>query len=162
MTLLQKYFEDGWLKYGNAQITAQDRLNAGNRFYADFYKAGIVDLRIPDLSKPRVDGGNNKGTSDFVLDARSRFNKAFLSLNPEQSYIVWQIVCLDKPIVLKRKVKEYVHHLECLKEEICKSLDSLFIHYYGEPKQQRFHRIVSWLDEANKGDFEKWMEKVMN
>lgn len=162
MTLLQKYFEDGWLKYGNAQITPKDRLDAANRFYADFYKAGIVDLRIPDLSKPRVDGGNAKGTPDFVLDARARFNKAMLSLNPDQSFILWHIVCLDKPIRLQWKKTDYRHNIEVLKEEICKSLDVLFCHYFGKPEVSNHHKITSWIDERSKEDFERWMNKIIN
>lgn len=160
MTLVKKYFDDGWLKYGNAQITPQDRLNAANRLYADFYHAGIVDLRIPDLEKPRVDGGNAKGTPDFVLDARERFNRAILKLNPEQSYIVWNIVCLDKPILLKRKEKDYIHNLEVLKEEICKSLDTLFCYYWGVPEISKHHKIKSWIDERSKEDFAKWIEQL--
>lgn len=160
-TVLQKYFEKGWLKFGDAQITAQDRLNAGNRFYADFYKAGIVDLRIPDLEKPRVDGGNDKRTPDFVLDARSRFNKAFLSLNPEHSYILWQIVCLDKPLKLASG-KNYNHNLEVLKEEICKSLDALFYHYYGKPCYKRHHKIVGMIDEKAQEDLKIWMDKMLS
>lgn len=162
MTLVKKYFDDGWLKYGNAQITPQGRLNAANRLYADFYHAGIVDLRIPDLAKPRVDGGNNKGTPDYVLDARARFNKAILKLNPEQSFIVWNVVCLDKPIGLQRKAKDYIHNLEVLKEEICKSLDALFCHYWGKPSSPNRHKITSWVDERSREDFEKWIGKLTN
>jgi len=159
MTLLQKYFQKGWLKFGNRQISAQDRLNAGNRFYADFYKAGIVDLRIPNLEKPRVDGGNSKDTPDFVLEARERFNKAVLSLNPEQSFVLWQIVCLDKPVHLAKN-NNYRHSIEVLKEEICKSLDVLFCHYWGKPETQNPHKIVSMISEEAKNDFEKWLKSI--
>lgn len=161
MALLQKYFEQGWLKYGDAYITQEDRLNVGNRFYGDFYKAGIVDLRIPDYSKPRVDGGNSKGVSEFVLDARERFNKAFLSLTPEQSYILWQIICLDKPIKLEWEKSDYRHNIEVLKEEICKSLDALYFHYYGKQKGKGYHKITSWLDQKSKEAFSEWREKMV-
>lgn len=158
-TVLQKYFEDGWLKFGNDQISAQGRFDAGNRFYADFYKAGIVDLRIPDLSKPRVDGGNAKSEHDFVLDAKTRFNKAFMSLNPEQSYILWQIVCLDKPIKLKR-TDEYRHGIEVLKEKICESLDALYVHYWGKLQTVYHHRIEAFIDDKCKKDFEVWKKNL--
>lgn len=155
-TVLQKYFDGGWLKFGDKNITCYDRLNAGNRFYADFYKAGIVDLRIPDLEKPRVDGGNSKGVPEFVLDARERFNKAVLSLTPDQTFILWNIVCLDKPIRLTRS-NDYRHNIEVLKEEICKSLDALFYHYWGKNDAPKSHKIVSMISEGAKKDFERWM-----
>lgn len=160
MVLLQKYFEQGWLKYGDEYVTPQDRLGAGNRFYADFYKGGIVDLRIPYYMKPRVDGGNAKEIAEYVLDARQRFNSALMSLNPEQSYLLWQIVCLDKPIKLEWQDDDYRHNIELLKEEICKSLDALYFHYYGRQKGGRGHRISGFFNEETKADFEKWNEKM--
>lgn len=160
-TVLQKYFERGWLKFGDASITPQDRLNAGNRLYADFYKAGIVDLRIPDLSKPRVDGGNAKGTSDFVLDARERFNKAILALNPEQSYVIWQVVCLDKPINLPQNAL-YRHDIEVVKEEVCRGLDALFYHYWGKIKPARRHRILAMVSQEAKEGLARWIGKLTN
>ena len=158
-TVLQKYFEKGWLKFGDAFVTDAERLDAGNRLYADFYRAGIVDLRIPDLEKPRVDGGNAKGTPDFVLDARSRFNKAILDLTPEQSFIVWNLVCLDKPVFIKQNVN-YRHNIEVLKEAICQSLDALHYHYFGKNDAPKRHKIVSIISENSKKDFERWMESV--
>lgn len=158
-TVLQKYFDGGWLKFGDHDITPKDRLDVGNRLYEDFYKAGIVDLRIPNLETPRVDGGGSKDVPDFVLDARDRFNKAFLSLTPDQTYILFNVVCLDKPIRLMRS-NDYRHNIEVLKEEVCKSLDALFYHYYGQPDAPQKHKIVSMITDKAKKDFREWMRNM--
>ena len=157
-TVLQKYFQKGWLKFGNKLISAQDRLNAGNRFYADFYKAGIVDLRVPDLAKPRVDGGNNKGTPDNVLDARARFNAALLCLEKDQADVVMRVVCADKG--LKVPSVDWRHNIEVAKENLCRALDGLFIHYWGAPHKAEV-KISGVVSNKAKEDFRRWEEKIL-
>lgn len=157
-TVLRKYFEKGWLKYGNRLISARDRLNAGNRFYADFYKAGIENFKIPDLAKPRVDGGNNKGTPDYVLDARARFNAAYHVLTIEQADLVMRVVCWDKG--LKVASNDYRHNLEVAKENLCRALDGLFIHYWGAPEAAKID-ICGFVSQKALEDFEAWNKKTL-
>jgi hypothetical protein len=152
-TVLQKYFQKGWLKYGNRLISAQDRLNAANRFYADYYKAGIVDLRVPDLAKPRVDGGNNKGTPDYVLDARARFNAAYKALTIDGADLVMRVVCWDKQI--KVNSNDWRHDIEIAKENLCKALDGLFIHYWGAPQKAKVE-IKGVVSQKADEDFKRW------
>lgn len=158
-TVLRKYFDKGWLKFGSRKITALDRLNVGNRFYADFYKSGIADFKIPDLGKPRVDGGNNKGTPDFVLDARARFNAAFQTLSGDQAKIVMRVVCYDK--FIKVPNLDYRHNIEVAKEKLCEGLDVLFFHYFGEPQKTKIE-INGYVSESAQEDFRRWKEKILN
>lgn len=157
-TVLRKYFEKGWLKYGNKLISAQDRLNAGNRFYADFYKAGIENFKIPDLAKPRVDGGNNKGTPDYVLDARARFNAAYKSLTIEGADLVMRVVCWDKQI--KVNSNDWRHDIEIAKENLCKALDGLFIHYWGAPQKAKVE-IKGVISQKASEDFKRWLTSML-
>lgn len=152
-TVLRKYFEKGWLKYGNRLISAQDRLNAGNRFYADFYKAGIENFKVPDLAKPRVDGGNNKGTPDYVLDARARFNAAYKALTIDGADLVMRVVCWDKQI--KVNSNDWRHDIEIAKENLCKALDGLFIHYWGAPQKAKV-KIKGVVSQKADEDFKRW------
>ena len=158
-TVLRKYFEKGWLKYGNRLISAQDRLNAGNRLYADFYKAGIENFKIPDLAKPRVDGGNNKGTPDYVLDARARFNAAYMTLTIDEADLVMRVVCWDKTFKINNGA-DYRHDLEVSKENLCKALDGLFIHYWGAPQKAKIE-IRGVVSEKASEDFRRWLTSML-
>ena len=159
-TVLRKYFEKGWLKYGNKLISAQDRLNAGNRFYADFYKAGIENFKVPDLAKPRVDGGNNKGTPDYVLDARARFNAAYKSMTIDGADLVMRVVCWNKGFGLKKRDTDYNHDLEVSKDNLCKALDGLFVHYWGKPQKAKVE-IKGVVSQKASEDFGRWLTSML-
>lgn len=158
-TVLRKYFEKGWLKYGNKLISAQDRLNAGNRFYADFYKAGIENFKVPDLAKPRVDGGNNKGTPDYVLDARARFNAAYKALTIDGADLVMRVVCWNKTFKINNG-SDYRHDLEVSKDNLCKALDGLFIHYWGAPRKAKVE-IRGVVSQKASEDFGRWLTSML-
>lgn len=52
------------------------QMEAGNRFYGDWYNAGLAPLGAIDYERPTVDGKSPKGESDFRVDALQRFNFA--------------------------------------------------------------------------------------
>ena len=46
LTILEKYAAKGWLNHGDNTYSSRDRLESGNRFYADFYKSGLSAPKI--------------------------------------------------------------------------------------------------------------------
>lgn len=154
-TVLQKYFEKGWLKYGNEQIGETGRMDAAGRFYGDFYKAGISDMRIPDISKPKVDGVSAFDVPDFVLAARARFNKACRALSSDFEDVVMKVVCFDEEISTPDR-----HTREVKKEYLCRGLDEIYFTYYGKMKPVYAHKIEGMVNVASDEDFNKWFEKI--
>ena len=156
-TVLQKYFEKGWLKYGNEQIGEIGRMDAAGRFYGDFYKARISDMRIPDISKPKVDGMSSFDVPDFVLAARARFNKACKALSADFEDVVIKVVCLDQEIGCQDR-----HTREVKKEYLCRGLDEVYWAYYGKMKPVYEHKIEGMVNAANDEDFNKWLANLKN
>lgn len=157
-TVLQKYLEKGWLKYGDEFVTEKGRMEAADRFYADFYKAGISDFRVPDLSKPRVDGGGVP-TPDFVLAARDRWGKAYRALNIWQADMATSVICWDRALKIKAGAR-YQHDLEVAKEKLCMTLDALYYHYWGKQVPVKKHKIESMISDAAEEDFQKWLQSI--
>lgn len=72
-------------------ITA-DQYNAGCRYYATFYRAGLSNERAQDLSVERVDGGGFKDISDTVLAARHAHNKTIKILDGDSLMVLGEVV----------------------------------------------------------------------
>lgn len=72
-------------------ITA-DQYNAGCRYYATFYRAGLSNERAQDLSLERVDGGGFKDISDTVLAARHAHNKTIKILDGDSLMVLSEVV----------------------------------------------------------------------
>ena len=56
-SILEKYYQRGWLKYGNKNISAEERLCAGYVFYQSYIKSHVLSVGVIDFVKPHVDGG---------------------------------------------------------------------------------------------------------
>jgi hypothetical protein len=72
-------------------ITA-DQYNAGCRYYATFYRAGLSNERAQDLSLERVDGGGFKDITDTVLAARNAHNKTLKILDSDSLMVLTEVV----------------------------------------------------------------------
>ena len=148
-TVLEKYSDMGWLDFGSALYSNEDRLKVGLRFAQDFYLSGFENSGVVDLSKEKVDC-SGKDLSVLVLDARDRYNKALVSIPANMVDLMTSICCFDKEVkVEKITVQQYRHDLEVLKEMICRGLDSLIEHYHGrkyykKPKIKGFSECNIW------------------
>ncbi len=89
-SLLERLFIRG-MRVPREGISA-DQYRAGMRYYEDAFLSGVTVIRVPDLSKERVDGGRNKGISDHVLEASTRFAKALQFLTPEHKIILSHVI----------------------------------------------------------------------
>lgn len=137
LTVLERYAERGWLDFGDKNFSAEDRVNTGLRLYSDFYHSRIVSEGVADLTRVRVDGGNNQHLPEFVLSARSRFIKAFRSIPANYVPIVGRVCLDDKEFGILRSSEDYRHMLEVAKENLCLGIDNLIYHYRGKPRNLR-------------------------
>ena len=73
---------------------------AGERYFEDYYDAGLVPSGAMDYAKAKVDTSRYDFTPEFKLEAQDRFNDATLALKPkgpltEHLAKVVRAVCLD-------------------------------------------------------------------
>ncbi|MCB1470817.1 MAG: hypothetical protein KDK08_27500 [Rhizobiaceae bacterium] len=71
---------------------------AGCRYYADAYAAGIMASGAPDLEQERVDGGRHKDVSEYRLEAAQRYNAALRSVSRQSAEILQYAVLLEMPL----------------------------------------------------------------
>lgn len=136
LTLIERYFRKGWLKFGDKRIDAEIRLDCANRLATDFYFSRFSSPAV-DWQKERVDGGNSKGEPDRVLDARDRFFKAIRSVPPEFWGVVQSVVLEEKrpKFMETKKLNEYALFVH--KVDLCRGLDRLAWHYGVKPVKKK-------------------------
>lgn len=115
-TVLEKYRDKGWLGQVTSQYSDDDRMVAGLRLAADFYKAGYSGFNCLDYEKPRVESSPLFDPSPAVLDARDRYGKAIACLTREEVFAVRMVCCLDEEIKIPHlRDDQYKNDLELLK-----------------------------------------------
>ena len=111
-----------------------DQYNAGCRYFATFYRAGLNNERAVDLSLERVDGGGYKNISDAVLAARTAHNHTLKILDSDSLLVLSEVVI--KGNSLNDFADGYFRH--CARRErrflgrylVRKALDQLVRHYW--------------------------------
>ncbi len=138
--LLNKYFNIGWLtrryydgKLYHQPFSAEDRLLAGERLYADFlvWNRHFGALRCVDLQKPRVDGGGGRGFVPLSAEAE-RFRRALRLISKPSMPVVYKIVleeCEIRPPA-SMSARERLYFNDEIKGLLCRGLDQL-CRFYG-------------------------------
>lgn len=156
-TQLEKYYAKGWLAYGAKDISSEERLEAGRTFWEEHEACQYGTVRLPDLEQPKVDYTPKLNTPVFLLDARSKFEKAEKKLTKGQKKVLNRVVLLNLPITtVGKKFSEYNHNLELCKECLCRGLDRLVIHYGGKrnhPQLKGYAKEGFWDYLEEKEDF---------
>lgn len=130
LTLIERYFEKGWLEFGDHRLTPEIRLEAADRLAADFYFSRFPQNSAIDWQKERVDGGLNKCEPTAVLDARDRFFKAIKAIPSEFWPVVQDVVLYEtRPDIGGATKAMYNELLAVFKRDLCRGLDRLALHY---------------------------------
>ena len=137
MFLLNRYFGLGWLsrryfdgKGYHQPYSAEDRLRAGEMFYADFLVWNRFALKAQDYSIPRVDGG--QPFCGVVLSMEGeRFRRALRRLSKANLSVIYKIVLEEKEIRPQHKmsVREQLYFNDEIKGLLCRGLDELASFY---------------------------------
>ncbi|MCM1324241.1 MAG: hypothetical protein NC218_08760 [Acetobacter sp.] len=137
--LLSKYFKIGWLsrRYYDGRryhqpYSAEDRLLAGERFYADFMQWNRFSgtLRSVDCSIPRVDGGIRGGLVPLTPEAE-RFRRALRRVSRSHLPVIYKIVLEEKEIKPQSclSARERLYFNDEVKGLLCRGLDELASYY---------------------------------
>lgn len=135
--LLNRYFKQGWLsrRYFDGQAYHQpysdeDRLLAGECFYADFLKWNSSGLRARDYASPFVDGGVAFYGIALTPEAE-RFRRALRRLNKDTLVVLYKIVLEEKEIKAPAAMstRERLYFNDEIKGLLCRGLDQLASYY---------------------------------
>ena len=137
LTLIERYYFKGWLKYGDKRLDDKIRLDCANRLASDFFFSRFPSNAAIDWQKERVDGGFDKSEPERVLDARDRFFKAIRCI-PSEFWGVVQSVVLNEQ---RPKFNDGKFANECAlythKIDLCRGLDRLAWHYGVKPLKNK-------------------------
>lgn len=137
--LLNRYFKQGWLsrpyfdgKKYHQPYSDEDRLLAGEYFYADFLKWNACGLKSRDYTFPLVDGGLVLYGLSISPEAE-RFRRALRRLTKDSLAVVYKIVLEEKEIRAPRAMsaREKLYFNDEIKGLLCRGLDQL-CGFYGK------------------------------
>ena len=136
MTVLEKYLATGYLDLGDRNVTALDRLGAGNRLFADYYLGKAGDLSITDISRIRVDGSRAAGEAAKRLYHLDCYAKAMKSVPAEFWPVVRRVVIENEPLTAAGSKLEVKRNLYAQRLDLCRGLDRLVKFYWRNHKKR--------------------------
>ena len=132
MSLLERYYNKGWLDLGNERYSAKDRLSAAAKLREDYEMSRFFNATSTSY-REKVDGGNMTGILeiDVICEARERYFAAIKTI-PEEFLSVVKNVCLEGkepklPSDLPERRK--LELIFSLRRDLCRGLDRLVGYY---------------------------------
>lgn len=124
-----------------------DQLVCGERYFRDWYRAGLAASGVVDPGRVIVDGGNSDQVADAKLDALSAWAKATKAVGPTLAHPLTNMVLLQETATVyamrylgKRDPKDmrlaaYI--------ALGLALDALVLHYLGPRRRKPSHGMMS-------------------
>lgn len=137
--LLYRYFGQGWLsrryfdgKAYHQPYSDEDRLFAGECFYADYLKWNAAGVKSRDYEVPLVDGGVASYGVSLSPEAE-RFRRALRRLNRATLAVIYKIVLEEREIKPPSAMtaREKLYFNDEIKGLLCRGLDELCM-FYGK------------------------------
>ncbi|MBQ8671483.1 MAG: hypothetical protein IJ525_03070 [Alphaproteobacteria bacterium] len=92
-TVLEKYFEKGYLDLPNSQFSAEDRKKVGEKLAYDYYLSNLNHVRSVNLEMPRIKSTGEGGIEGFLFH-QQRYLNALKSI-PYEFLEAVRIVCIE-------------------------------------------------------------------
>jgi hypothetical protein len=109
---------------------------AGCRYYADAYAAGLFSSGVTDVAEERVDGGRHKDVPVHRLEAMGRYNKALRALDRVSVAVLSAVLLHEVPLVAYaerfRSFPQARERRAIALEQLRHALDQLDEFYYGK------------------------------
>jgi len=102
-TVLEKYFEKGYLDLPNSKFSAEDRKKVGEKLAYDYYMGNLSPVGSINLENPRIKSTGEGGIEGFLFH-QQRYLSAIKEL-PYEFLDAVRIVCIeDKELSNDRSV----------------------------------------------------------
>lgn len=133
LSVLEQLAQNGWLDYGDARFSADDRKSIGLCFAKDYNYSRIDHSGALNLAKIRVDGSGNQITPEDVALAEDRYRKALKAIPEGCRHILRQVCIEDKDFKILPKMTRYQQSKERIRQAtlLCLGLDELGKFYLG-------------------------------
>jgi len=127
--VLEQYYKEGWLQYGNAKLRPEDRLYAGYVFYKSYMKSHVLSVGVSCFEVPKKDSVNRLNAVEAGLCRREEFLNAYEHI-PRLSRPVVEEIVLENKVIHARK------HDRCFVADLlCAGLDALALYYISASKK---------------------------
>ncbi len=136
-SVLEKYYDMGYLSLFEDKFSADDRLFAGKRIAFDYYMANRSNLQSVKqfLVNIRTTGDSGK---ESQLYYKERYFRAIRAI-PKEFWAAIRFVCIDDNEITDNKNPKgsvlYKHNVYCLKVFLCLGLDRLSEFYSQKNKK---------------------------
>ena len=129
-TVLEMWFDKGWLELDDSQFDGALRLEYGLRLMFDFSIINKSNIRS-NLSELDIVDCKNNFINSSLPDSINRYNKAIRSV-PKEFWPIVKTICLDDqtpvfPKDLSERQKAYSYYLA--RTDLCRGLDRVIISY---------------------------------
>jgi len=125
-SVLEKYYQKGWLKKGNTNLSAEERLYAGYVFYKSYVKSHVLSVGVIDFEKPAVDGGVLFNSVESKIGLRDYFLRAYETVPKNLRPLLEIVILKNQPLEVPK------NDLPLFKAMLCGGLDALAIFYMKE------------------------------
>ena len=137
--VLYRYANAGWLDMGDKRYSTEDRVRVAERLYKDFRLSQFSDCKAVVIGsiKPEICGDFT--LLDNVLDARTRYQQAMLSI-PHEFWPSVRKVCIENQELFDNdngeSKRQQAYRTYAAKVDLCRGLDRLIEHYLRRKKEK--------------------------
>lgn len=133
-TVLEKYFEEGYLNLPESPFTAEQRKCAGELLLQDYYLGNYYRIKSVKMSKVAIKSTGNSGEEESLF-YKERYFKAMKYVPYEFWNIVYR-VCIEDATLNDKKEKydkslQNKYKIFYLKMLLCHGLDRL-VNFYSQ------------------------------
>ena len=134
-TLLEVWYNKGWLELKESLYGSDDRLRFGLKLMRDYQYILKSHIATASLDNNKVDI-SPKVQDDNVLDAINRYRKVLRSV-PKEFWSIVRQVCLEEkepefPLGISLRQKSYLYFL--YRNDLCRGLDRVIEAYNNKLK----------------------------
>ena len=137
-TLLEIWYDKGWLELKHSPYGEDDRLRFGLKFAQDYNFLRRSQIATTTLKNDKIDTKNRIEDKHF-LDVLDRYRKAVRSI-PREFWPVVRQICLEErqleiPAFLSDRQKAYFYFL--YRTDLCRGLDRVISSYTSKLKDDK-------------------------
>lgn len=137
--VLYRYADAGWLDMGDKRYTAEDRIRVAERLHRDFRLSQFSNCKAVELGKITPEICGDFTLLDNVLDARTRYQQAMMSI-PHEFWPSVRRVCIEDKELFDNdngeSKRQQAYRTYAAKVDLCRGLDRLIEHYLRRKKEK--------------------------